>query len=131
MGLGILLTGAAIATTALVVPLFACQTQTTVDAYGTVHSSNACDRVSDGVKVGWIAGGGVGLVLALIGGILMMSSQSSPPTAPGVTEWTRPASPTLPRIGIGGWLHPWLDIGARVDGRSPGSVAGLRVIAAF
>jgi hypothetical protein len=96
-----------IAATALVVPLFVCQSQTTVDAYGQSHSTSGCAQVSDGVKIGWIAGGGIGLTLALVGGIVMTAA-SVPPSAPGVSLWKRPGSE--------GSLVPWFDGETRPTG---------------
>lgn len=66
-----LVAGAAIALASVIVPLVACRSSDrSVDACGRVlPASNACDGISDGAKVAWIAGGGVGLTLALVGGV--------------------------------------------------------------
>ena len=83
LGVWLLVGGGVIAATALVVPLFVCPSQTTVDAYGQSHSTSGCSQVSDGVKIGWIAGGGIGLTLALVGGIVVTVSSSTPPPGAG------------------------------------------------
>jgi hypothetical protein len=71
-----LLAGAAIAIAAIVLPIAFCRTGTqTVDQYGALHPEpNSCDKISDGFKVAWIAGGGVGLTLAIVGGISLVFS---------------------------------------------------------
>jgi hypothetical protein len=71
VSLVLLVTGALTAVAAVAIPLYACRTpERTVDPYGQRYTSdNPCRNVSDGVKVAWIAGGGAGLTLGLVGGI--------------------------------------------------------------
>lgn len=71
VSLVLLITGVIVTVAAVAVPLFVCRTgETEVDAYGQRYTrSNPCRDVDDPVKVAWIAGGGAGLTLGLIGGI--------------------------------------------------------------
>jgi len=107
VGVGLLVGGGLVAAAALVIPIFVCQNQTTVDAYGQSHSTSGCSQISDGVKIGWIAGGGVGLTLALLGGIIMTASAPAAPP-PTVSMWD---------------LAPWIDC----DARPRGGGLGVRI----
>jgi hypothetical protein len=108
VGVALLLGGGLIAATALIVPLLVCPNETTVDTDGQTHLTSVCSQLSDGVKIGWIAGGGIGLTLALIGGIVMTAASSSTPSSPGVSLWTSHATQ--------GRLVPWVDGEARPTG---------------
>lgn len=61
------MTGGAIAAAGLVIPLVVCRTKSEVQPSGQVRVYDPCADVSDGVKIGWIAGTGIGLTLALVG----------------------------------------------------------------
>ena len=67
----LLLTGVIVTVAAIAIPLYVCRRgDLEVDAYGRQYiPPNPCRDVSDGVKVAWIAGGGAGLTLGLVGGI--------------------------------------------------------------
>jgi len=71
--------GAALALTALIVPLVVCRSSTERGPLGeTYPSKDPCDDLSTGAKVGWIAGGGIGLTMGLVGGLLFCTTSGSP-----------------------------------------------------
>jgi hypothetical protein len=62
--------GAAIVAAGVILPLVLCQASERVDPVtGQVYRHYPCDGVSDGVKIGWIAGVGIGLTLVMLGAI--------------------------------------------------------------
>ena len=103
-GLALLIGGAAIAVAALVIPLVVCRSNREVDAYGRVLDHNPCRDVSDGVKVAWIMGAGVGLVGALVGGIVYSTAGPSlrltPTSTAGVATAHVPARPRFELVPV-------------------------------
>ena len=71
VSLVLLFTGAIVAVASLAIPLYVCrQGDPRTDGFGRQYTPpDPCRDVSDGVKVAWIAGGGAGLTLGIIGGI--------------------------------------------------------------
>ena len=49
-------------------PLVVCRSDYRTDAFGRRVDDNPCRDVSDGVKVAWIGGAGIGLTAAILGG---------------------------------------------------------------
>lgn len=65
-----LATGATLVAAGIIVPLVICQSDTRVDPVtGMVRRYQPCDDISDGVKIGWIAGLGIGITLSLLGAV--------------------------------------------------------------
>jgi hypothetical protein len=70
--------GAAITTAGLLVPLFVCSgTSSTDPMTGQVKSSNPCRDLPTPLQIGWIAGIGVGITLALIGGVALGATSNA------------------------------------------------------
>jgi hypothetical protein len=71
LSLVLLLTGVVVTVVAVAVPLVVCRRgDREVDQFGRQYTPpNPCSDASDGLKVAWIAGGGAGLTLGLVGGI--------------------------------------------------------------
>lgn len=105
-GLGLLAGGALVVAAAIVVPLLVCQTEYPKDAMGApLPSRNPCRDLSDGVKIAWIAGAGIGLTAATFGAITYAAASPrlslTPSDAPReVTSTARATVRVVP------WLAP-------------------------
>lgn len=93
-------TGAAIVLAAVLIPLVVCKSQTTIGPSGQPQTTNPCDGISDGAKVGWIAGAGVGLSLGIVGGILFFSSSGPPRATVDPWQTARAPAPSLGSFGL-------------------------------
>lgn len=70
-GLAMLFGGAAVVVAGVVIPLVVCRQDSTVDpTTGRVINPDPCRDISTGVKIGWIAGIGLGLTAGVVGGFL-------------------------------------------------------------
>ncbi len=71
VSLVVLVTGVLVAAAAVAVPLLVCtRGEPEIDEYGRQYTRpNPCRDIGDGAKVAWIAGGGAGLTLGIVGGI--------------------------------------------------------------
>ena len=116
VALGATVAGGAIVLAGLLVPLFVCRSSSNAD--GSLAQSNPCDSVSDGGKVGWIAGIGAGLTMAVFGSIGL--AVTNRPTHASVRPWTPPGgiaiqpfllpgaersgAPVLAGLTLAGWF---------------------------
>lgn len=78
-GVVALVAGLVVVAAAVVVPLLVCRTgEVRYDAAGRPQTDpSPCADLGDGVKVAWIAGGGVGLTSAIVGGVLVATAGPS------------------------------------------------------
>lgn len=123
--------GASVVVAAVVVPLFYCSSERTeIDAYGQRRAVSPCNDISDGVKVGWIAGAGIGLTAAIAGAIIYSSagprlqlSGTAPPMSDGHSAERRPG-----RVVVLPWVNlAWVNLGGPSGtGMSAGGAALLR-----
>ena len=87
IGGAIFLTGSLIVITAIAVPIAVCKSRSETDSRGNATiRGNSCDDLTDGTKAAWIAGGGVGLTLAVFGGILYFETEPKQKTV-ALTPW--------------------------------------------
>lgn len=70
-----LVSGAAILVAGIVVPLVVCGRSGRYDQNGRYVDQNPCRDTSDGVKVAWIGGLGVGLTLAMLGAVGLVATE--------------------------------------------------------
>lgn len=69
-------TGALITIAAFAIPLAVCKSSREVDSRGeTIARENPCNNLTNGTKAAWVAGAGVGLALAVFGGILYFETE--------------------------------------------------------
>lgn len=122
VGLVALVAGVSVVVVAVVVPLGVCRTEYVTDASGRSTSSNPCRDVSDGAKIAWISGGGVGLTAAIFGGITYAiagpSLRLDPDSSPSGTARAR-FSPwlELPNASTDAGTHSGIGGGFAVTGR--------------
>ena len=127
-GLALLVGGAAIAVAALVIPLVVCRSNREVDAYGRVLDHDPCRDVSDGVKVAWIMGAGVGLVGALVGGVVYATAGPSLRLTPGAAASVVASThaPARPRFELVPVLRPARDAERGDAAVEAGAVLAIR-----
>ena len=70
-----LVAGAVVVVAAVALPLIFCRQTQRVDAFGRPQpNDDPCRNLTDGFKVGWISGAGIGLTAAIAGGIVFASA---------------------------------------------------------
>ena len=82
----VFLTGSLIVVAAVAIPLAVCNSRTETDFRGNVQTRNSCSDVPDSTKAAWIAGAGVGLTLAVLGGILYFETEPKQPKV-AISPW--------------------------------------------
>ncbi len=88
---GVFLTGSLIVIAAVAIPLGLCNSHTETDSMGYTRKVSSCDDVPDRTKAAWVAGGGIGLTLAVLGGIVYFETEPKQPTL-ALTPWMTTAS---------------------------------------
>lgn len=130
-GLVALVAGGLIVAAAVAIPIAVCRSERRVDSFGRVRdTNNACNDASDALKVGWIAGAGIGLTAAIVGGIVFGT------TGPKLRVIGPAASnepgrvPSSPSVA----LVPWLQLpqqATRSEGARDGVTGGAALTGRF